>query len=224
MILLSTSRAPWKVSRRRTLLKSTSNTNTTGALTNTNLIISRSQAPPATRRGALTFAPLPWTRHTSYTACPGCDSEACGWWWAGDGWDTFAHGVLACGPVAGRDFWALGVGLTGASTAGTEGTFESSDSLPEGLVFCFDDFHLASIGGCVGVVLHGDLNASGLVWRLSRRWEGLWEWSGGSGLSVSRGYCVCRRIPGDGWTMWESVERARLARDFHRLTGWGRSS
>lgn len=87
----SSRRAPSRVSRRMTVLQSTSNANATGALADSDLVIRCAQASPTARRCALALASLSWPCYASYTACPCCNSQTCGWGWAGDGWNTLAY-------------------------------------------------------------------------------------------------------------------------------------
>lgn len=74
--------------------------------------------------------------------------------------------------MSGGSIRRAAVGLAGAavSSAGAEGLLEGSDALAEGVVFGFDEFHLAPVGGRVGVVLHGGVDA--LAWALGGCWWG----------------------------------------------------
>jgi hypothetical protein len=105
---------------------------------------------------------------------------------------------------------------TAVSSASAESLFQSSNSLAERVVLGFDELHLASVGGGIGVVLHGDLDV--WAWALGGRGRGLRAvvWRAGC-CCYGSGVAVVSR---EGRAVGESVGRAAACDSSGCGVGW----
>ena len=166
------------------------NTNIPRALSKPHFILphkhpSTNHPPPTTSSSALTLTPLPRPRHAANASIPrrpsrntsrGSSSSIR----ARSARTSPANLPLPRSPHRSSSIRSTAVGQ--ASTAipptSAESLLQRPDALAEGVVLGFDEFHLAPVRGCIGVVLHGGVGAlaralggggrrlrTGVVWR-----------------------------------------------------------
>ena len=172
------------------VISSPPNTDIPGTLPKPHLILtdkhpSPNHPPPTTSSSALTLTPLPRPCNTPHTSIPrrpsrntsrGSSSSIR----ARSARTSPANLPLPRSPHRSSSIRSTAVGQ--ASTAipptSAESLLQRPDALAEGVVLGFDEFHLAPVRGCIGVVLHGGVGAlaralggggrrlrTGVVWR-----------------------------------------------------------
>jgi hypothetical protein len=170
--------------------------NVTRTLSKSHLIVpdrhSATQASATASSGTLALAPLPRTRdttHATIASCPRRDTCSRSGIRAGSVWAHCTMVSIPRGPESRFRCTAVSQTSAAVASASTQGPLERSHALAQILVLCFDELHFGLVGGGVGVVLRGYVDA--LAWALGGRWQRLGDvvWrsgqrGSGSGVAV----------------------------------------